>query len=97
MGDDELERLRAKYAAGAGGEIHDPAFRRVADTQFVGDRRAWPFAGVATLCGAPYRPEAPDLPDFGGLQAALVGVPMDLGVTNRAGARRRPGRGATGR
>ena len=35
----------------------------------------------------PYRPEAPDLPDFGGLDIALVGVPMDLGVTNRAGAR----------
>ncbi len=28
--------------------------------------------------------------DFGGLQAALVGVPMDLGVTNRAGARNGP-------
>jgi guanidinopropionase len=35
----------------------------------------------------PYRPEAPDLPDFGALEVALVGVPMDLGVTNRAGAR----------
>jgi agmatinase len=35
----------------------------------------------------PYRPEAPDQPDFGGLDVALVGVPMDLGVTNRAGAR----------
>jgi guanidinopropionase len=35
----------------------------------------------------PYRPEAPDLPDFGGIDVALVGVPMDLGVTNRAGAR----------
>ncbi len=90
MDEGELGRLRAKYAAGSGGEIHDPAFRRVADTQFVGDRRAWPFAGVATLCGAPYRPDAPDLPEFGGLQAALIGVPMDLGVTNRAGARLGP-------
>ena len=90
MDEGELGRLRAKYAAGSGGEIHDPAFRRVADTQFVDDRRAWPFAGVATLCGAPYRPDAPDLPGFGGLQAALIGVPMDLGVTNRAGARLGP-------
>ncbi len=32
----------------------------------------------------------PDLPDFGGLDVALVGVPMDLGVTNRAGARLGP-------
>jgi agmatinase len=46
-----------------------------------------PFAGVSTLLDLPYRPEAPDLPDFGGLDVALVGVPMDLGVTNRAGAR----------
>jgi agmatinase len=38
----------------------------------------------------PYRPEAPDQADFGGLEVALVGVPMDLGVTNRAGARLGP-------
>ena len=87
--DDDLARLRAKYS-GSGSEIHDPAFRRIAETQFVGDRRTWPFSGVATFCGAPYRPDAASLPDFGGLQAALVGVPMDLGVTNRAGARLGP-------
>src|SRR5262249_36548524 len=34
-----------------------------------------------------YRPDVADLPDFGGLDIALVGVPMDLGVSNRAGAR----------
>ena len=28
--------------------------------------------------------------DFGGLDVALIGVPMDLGVTNRAGARLGP-------
>ena len=50
-------------------------------------RRAMPYAGVSTLLDLPYRPEAPDLPDFAGLDVALVGVPMDLGVTNRAGAR----------
>jgi len=46
-----------------------------------------PYAGLSTLLDMPYRPEAPDLPDFGSLEVALVGVPMDLGVTNRAGAR----------
>ena len=35
-------------------------------------------------------PTPPTLPDFGGLQVALIGVPMDLGVTNRAGARLGP-------
>jgi guanidinopropionase len=88
--DDELARLRAKYTSGSGAEIHDPAFRRVADTQFKGDARVWPFSNVATLCGAAYRPDAPDLPGFDELQAVLVGVPMDLGVTNRAGARLGP-------
>jgi agmatinase len=53
-------------------------------------RRAMPFAGISTLLDLPYRLEAPDLPDFGGLDIALVGVPMDLGVTNRAGARLGP-------
>jgi len=46
-----------------------------------------PYVGLSTLLDMPYRPEAPDLPDFGALEVALVGVPMDLGVTNRAGAR----------
>ncbi len=86
-----LERLRAKYADAKGGDIFDPEFARVAALQFSnGDRRKWPFAGLATLLGAPYRPDAPDLPGFGDLDIALVGVPMDLGVTNRAGARLGP-------
>lgn len=90
MDEAELARLRARYGGATGGDIHDPAFRRVAAAQFDGDRRLWPFAGLATLCGAPYRPDAADLADFGGLQAVLVGVPMDLGVTNRAGSRLGP-------
>jgi agmatinase len=42
---------------------------------------------VPTFLSAPLRLDAPQLADFGGLDAALVGVPMDLGVTNRPGAR----------
>ena len=45
---------------------------------------------VSRRSDAPYRPDAPDLPDFGGLQVALIGVPMDLGVTNRSGSRLGP-------
>jgi guanidinopropionase len=87
----QLDALRTKYANASGGDIFDPAFRRVAELQFkAGDRRVWPFAQAATLLDAPYRPDAPDLPDFAGLDVALVGVPMDLGVTNRAGARLGP-------
>ena len=89
--DAKLRALRDRYAHAAGGDIFDPAFRRVADLQFTaGDRRVWPFAEVATLLDAPSRPDAPGLPDWGGLDVALVGVPMDLGVTNRAGARLGP-------
>ena len=69
----KLEALRTKYATAAGGDIFDPEFRRVADLQFTaGDRRVWPFAEVATLLDAPHRPDAPSLPDFGGLAVALV-------------------------
>ncbi len=88
--ENDLARLREKYSYGSGAKIHDPEFARVGATQFKGDVRLWPFSNPATFFGAPFRPDASGLPDFGGLQAALVGVPMDLGVTNRAGARLGP-------
>jgi agmatinase len=88
---DKLAALRRKYADAKGGDIFDPEFAAVAAQVFSNpERRKWPFAGVATLLDAPYRPDAASLPDFGGLDVALVGVPMDLGVTNRAGARLGP-------
>ncbi len=86
----KLEALRARYAAAAGGAIYDPDFAKVAAGQFTGDRRVWPFAGVATLLGAPYRPQPQGGIDLADLDVALVGIPMDLGVTNRAGARLGP-------
>ena len=46
-----------------------------------------PYSGVSTFLDAPYHQVTPDNPDFSDLQVALVGVPMDLGVTNRNGAR----------
>lgn len=86
----KLRRLRERYQDASGGQMYDPHFSAVAEGQFKGERRKWPFADVATLLGAPYRPDAPSLANFGGLDFALVGVPMDLGVTNRAGARNGP-------
>lgn len=83
----KLDHLRSKYNASGGADFHDPEFKRVAALQFSGGKRVQPFAGVSTLLDAPYRPDAPDTANFGGLDIALVGVPMDLGVTNRAGAR----------
>jgi len=43
-----------------------------------------PYAGVSTLLDMPYQPELKDI------DIALIGVPFDLGVYNRAGARLGP-------
>ena len=84
----KLERLRARYADDAPGHSHNPEFRKIIDKVFAGtDRRPKPYEGVSTFLDAPLRVEAAQLPDLGGLDVALVGVPMDLGVTNRPGAR----------
>ena len=91
MGDAvELERLRLKYGAAGGGDIHNTEFRRVAEGQFQGDRRKLPYSDVATFMGLPYLPEGLAADGFATLDIAVVGVPMDLGVTNRAGCRLGP-------
>jgi agmatinase len=85
----ELERLRARYAEAKGSDIFDPTFAEIARSQFKeGARRRWPFEGYATLAGAPMAGQGDA--DLARLDAALLGVPMDLGVTNRAGARLGP-------
>jgi agmatinase len=91
MDQNKLEALRARYQGATGGDIDDADFRKAASLQFSeSDRRKWPFADPATFLDAPFRPDVIDLADFGGLDVALIGVPMDLGVTNRAGARLGP-------
>ncbi|TIS06603.1 MAG: agmatinase, partial [Mesorhizobium sp.] len=84
----KLEALRRKYGESHGGEMFDPKFRKVADKIFSksGTRLA-PYSGIPTFLAAPYRQVAADNPDFGDLQVAMIGVPMDLGVTNRPGSR----------
>jgi agmatinase len=83
----ELERLRAKYADDPGGRMHDPAFARVAARIFSRGTRPAPYVGVPTFLAAPFRAVDPATPDFGGLDVAITGVPFDLTVSNRAGAR----------
>ncbi|AMS39392.1 MULTISPECIES: agmatinase [Aminobacter] len=84
----KLDELRKKYGQGHGGDLFDPKFRRVADKIFnkAGTRLA-PYSGVPTFLTAPYLQIDNDNPDFGDLQVAMIGVPMDLGVTNRPGSR----------
>lgn len=85
----DLDELRARYASASGADIFDPAFRTVAEGVFKdGDKRPAPYCGVPTLLKAPYRPEA--LANLADLDVALLGIPMDLGVTNRSGARLGP-------
>src|ERR1700693_4589817 len=87
----KIEALKQKSAGTKGGDIFPPPFAAVAAQVFSNsDQRKWPFAGAATFLGLPYRPELTAAPDLGGLDVALIGVPMDLGVTNRAGARLGP-------
>ena len=43
-----------------------------------------PYSGIPTFFGTPHQPEIRDM------DIALVGVPLDLGVTNRSGARLGP-------
>jgi len=88
---EKLAALRTRFANGRSDDVQDPDFKKAIALIFQPDgRRKLPYAGVKTFLDAPYRPDAPDLADFGGLQVALVGVPMDLGVTNRSGARLGP-------
>ncbi len=88
MSGSKLDELKAKYGASHGGEMFDPAFRKVADKIFTknGTRLA-PYAGVPTFLSAHYMQVDASEPDFGNLQVAITGVPMDLGVTNRPGSR----------
>ena len=83
-----LEELRAMFADADGGVTFDPKFKRVAGRVFSpSGRRSAPYAGIATLLDAPARTIDWDDPDFAGLDVAMLGIPMDLGVTNRNGSR----------
>jgi agmatinase len=87
----KLDALRAKYATASPGVSHHPEFRKAVETIFAGsDRRSKPYEGVSSFISAPLHLDAPAKTDLGGLEVALVGVPHDLGVTNRPGARLGP-------
>jgi len=82
MDQEKLRRLRARYADRDAFDGDDPVLSRAArELKSPDGRRSLPYAGVATFLGLPYAPDATDL------DIALVGVPMDLGVSNRSGAR----------
>lgn len=78
----KIEWLRDKYGNAKGADVFDPEFRKVADMLFTASgNRSLPYSGIPTLLDAKYSDNLDEV-DIG-----LVGVPMDLGVTNRTGAR----------
>ena len=82
MDSKKLEKLRELYAEADGSEYLTEKFRHVGEK--LKDRPhsvTKPYAGISTFLDMPYQE------DFDGLDVALIGVPMDLGVTNRSGAR----------
>jgi agmatinase len=88
---EKLAAIRARYSNDSKEETHDPDLRRAQSVAFnKSGRRRLPYGGVSTFLDAPYRPDAADSADFEGLQVALIGVPMDLAVTNRSGSRLGP-------
>lgn len=82
MDETKLKRLRERYNDADGSEYLTERFRHVGEK--LADRphnKTKPYAGIPTFLDMPYNE------DFAGLDVALIGIPMDLGVTNRSGAR----------
>jgi len=84
MDQEKLRRLRARYTDRGVFDGDDPVLARAArEVQALSPegKRSLPYSGVPTFLGLPHAASA------AGLDVALVGVPMDLGVSNRTGAR----------
>lgn len=82
MDQEKLKKLRKLYSQADGSEYLTERFRHVGEK--LADRphsANKPFAGVSTFLDLPYSTE------LEGLDVAVIGIPMDLGVTNRSGAR----------
>ncbi|GAA0780009.1 agmatinase [Roseibium denhamense] len=84
----KLDAIRARFSGENESVIYTPGFKAVADKLFdpAGTRVA-PYAGIPSFLDLPYRPTDWQDPDFSGVDVALVGMPMDLGITNRNGCR----------
>jgi agmatinase len=79
---EKLKRLQNTYSEADGAQYFTERFqragRKLADRPHASRK---PYSGISTFLDLPHRE------DFEGLDVALIGVPMDLGVTNRSGAR----------
>jgi len=82
MDEEKLKRLRQRYTDRDAFDGDDPVLLRAAqDVKSPEGKRSLPYSGVPTFMGLPLAATAADL------DIAVIGVPMDLGVSNRSGAR----------
>ncbi len=82
--EEDLASLRRRYDGPNTHKFYEPQNARVAERLFNSSgTRLMPWSGIPSLLGAPVR----GMETLDALQVALTGVPMDLGVTNRTGAR----------
>ena len=87
MDEIKLKALQDKYGNATGDVVFDPTFKVVAEKLFKEDgNRTLPYSGIPTFMDLPHM-DIERGEDFTELDIAVVGVPMDLGVTNRPGAR----------
>jgi guanidinopropionase len=78
----KLEALRRRYSDAGAFSMDDPVLKAAAADLAVGEgRRTLPYSGIPTFLGLPAAANA------AGLEVAVVGIPSDLGVSNRTGAR----------
>jgi guanidinopropionase len=82
MDPEKLKRLIARYAERDAFDGDDPVLSKAAhDVRSPDGKRGLPYSGVPTFMGLPYATSTANL------DIAVIGVPMDLGVSNRSGAR----------
>ena len=82
MDKQKLDALRLRFADAGVFSIDDPVLKAAAaDLALEGGRRSLPYAGIPTFLGLPAAASS------AGLDVAVVGLPTDLGVSNRSGAR----------
>lgn len=78
----KVEALRARYQDASIFEAEDPILKEaIRGMSPASGRRALPYSGIPTFLSLPCAN------DLTGLDIAAIGVPMDLGVSNRSGAR----------
>lgn len=88
MSNTYLEYLKSRYTGDNEKVVHDAHLGKVANKLIdKSGKRVASYAGLPTLLDAPYRPIDWSAPDFSGLDVAMLGMPMDLGISNRNGCR----------